>query len=49
MSLLTWNALEKVPSVFMVGGVLLYGIWWITKRRKEVEAYEADMERKGNQ
>ena len=40
---------DVVMSVFMVGGVLLYGIWWITNRRKAVEAYEAEMERKGNQ
>jgi hypothetical protein len=23
-----------------VGGVFLYGIWWITNRRKEVQQYE---------
>lgn len=34
---LTWNAISKIPSVVLIGGPLLYGIWWITKRRKEVE------------
>ncbi|HUN65002.1 MAG TPA: 4Fe-4S dicluster domain-containing protein [Bacteroidota bacterium] len=48
MSLLTWNALEKVPSVFTVGGVLLYGIWWITNRRKEL-AQEAEQQGKERQ
>ncbi len=37
---LTWNALSKIPNVVMVGGTLLYGIWWITNRRKEVAKYE---------
>jgi len=40
MPTLTWNALSKIPSVVSVGGVLLYGIWWITNRRTEVEKYE---------
>jgi formate dehydrogenase iron-sulfur subunit len=33
----TWNALSKIPSVVSVGGVLLYGIWWITNRRMELQ------------
>jgi formate dehydrogenase iron-sulfur subunit len=37
MPMLTWNALSKIPSVVSIGGVLLYGIWWITKRRDEVQ------------
>jgi formate dehydrogenase iron-sulfur subunit len=40
LPMLTWNALSKVPSVVTVGGVFLYGIWWITNRRKEVQQYE---------
>jgi formate dehydrogenase iron-sulfur subunit len=40
MPLLTWNALEKIPTVVTVGGVFLYGIWWITNRRTEVQKYE---------
>ncbi len=31
---------QKIPSVVTVGGVFLYGIWWITNRRKEVQDYE---------
>jgi formate dehydrogenase iron-sulfur subunit len=38
--MLTWNALSKIPSVVSVGGVFLYGIWWITNRRTEVQKYE---------
>jgi formate dehydrogenase iron-sulfur subunit len=36
----TWNALSKIPSVVTVGGVFLYGIWWITNRKMEVQNYE---------
>jgi formate dehydrogenase iron-sulfur subunit len=39
--MLTMSALSKVPNVLSVGGVLLGGIWWITNRRSEVQAYEA--------
>ena len=41
---LTWNALSKIPSVVTVGGVLLYGIWWITNRRTEVQRYERKLQ-----
>ena len=37
---LTWNALSKIPGVVSVGGVMLFGIWWITNRRQEVQEYE---------
>ncbi len=37
---LTWNALEKIPSVVTVGGVFLAGIYWITNRREEVQRAE---------
>jgi len=37
MPLLTWNALSKIPSVVSIGGVFLFGIWWITNRRMEVQ------------
>ena len=39
----TWNALSKIPSVVSVGGVFLYGIWWITNRRTEVERMEREL------
>ena len=48
---LTWSALSKIPTVVSVGGVLLYGIWWITNRRSEVEKLEKkleDMENRSN-
>jgi formate dehydrogenase iron-sulfur subunit len=41
---LTERALSKVPSVVAVGGVLLYGIWWITNRRTEVQRLERQLE-----
>lgn len=44
---LTWNALSKIPGVVSVGGVLLYGIWWITNRRAEVQRYEQEL-KEGN-
>ncbi len=37
---LTWNALSKIPTVVTVGSVFLYGIYWITSRREEVERVE---------
>jgi formate dehydrogenase iron-sulfur subunit len=41
LPLYTWAALEKVPTIVVVGGVVLTGIWWITSRREEVEKFEA--------
>jgi formate dehydrogenase iron-sulfur subunit len=39
----TWAALSHVPDVISIGGALLLGIWWITKRRQEVaEAEESE-------
>ena len=40
LPMLTWNVLEKIPNVVSIGGVMLYGIWWITNRRKEVQQHE---------
>lgn len=40
MPLLTWNALSKVPDIVLLGGTLLYGIYWITKRRELVRRLE---------
>ena len=39
---LTWNALSKIPTVVTVGSVFLYGIYWITSRRDEVERAEGN-------
>jgi formate dehydrogenase iron-sulfur subunit len=36
LPMLTWQALSKIPTVVSVGGVFLYGIWWITNRRADV-------------
>jgi formate dehydrogenase iron-sulfur subunit len=40
MPLYTWNALKHVPDVLVFGGVLLGGLWWLTKRKEEVAAAE---------
>lgn len=32
----TQQALQRIPYIVVVGGPLLLGIWWITKRREEV-------------
>ncbi len=32
----TYRALSEIPTVVTLGGALLGGIWWITKRREEV-------------
>ncbi|MDR3671230.1 MAG: 4Fe-4S dicluster domain-containing protein [Holophaga sp.] len=40
MPLLTMNAMEKIPNVVTVGGVMLAGIWWITNRRGQVAKHE---------
>ena len=39
---LTWNALSKIPTVVGVGGVFLFGIWWITNRRMDVSKAVAE-------
>jgi len=38
---LTWNVLEKLPGVVVVGGAALSAFWWITNRRDEVSAARA--------
>jgi formate dehydrogenase iron-sulfur subunit len=40
MPLLTAKAMDKVPNVVTVGGVMLAGIWWITRRREDVQRDE---------
>jgi formate dehydrogenase iron-sulfur subunit len=47
LPMLTWNALSKIPSVVITGGTVLYGIWWITNRRKEVQEYEKKINASG--
>ncbi len=37
---ITWNVLSHVPDIVAVGGALLYGIYWITKRREYVQRIE---------
>lgn len=37
---LTWAILSKIPNYVFWGSTMLAGIWWITNRRKEVQAYE---------
>ena len=42
MPVLTANALGDIPTVVMVGGGLLAGLYWITNRRKLVALAEAE-------
>ncbi len=37
---LTWQVLSHLPDVVMVGAALLYGVYWITKRREYVRRME---------
>jgi formate dehydrogenase iron-sulfur subunit len=37
---LTWEVLHKLPKIVGVGGILMSGIWWITKRREDVQRAE---------
>jgi len=40
MPVLTMSAMSKIPNVVTVGGVMLGGVWWITKRREDVQNHE---------
>ncbi len=39
-AMLTWRALNKIPNVLTIGGLVLGGIYWVTKRREEVARAE---------
>jgi formate dehydrogenase iron-sulfur subunit len=43
---LTWNVLSKIPNVVAVGSVFLYGVWWISNRRTEVQRLERGLQEK---
>ncbi len=45
LPMLTWNVLSKIPNIVGVGGVTLFGIWWITNRRITLERERMDSER----
>ncbi len=34
---LTWEILSKLPNVVGVGGVLMFGIWWVVNRRETMD------------
>jgi formate dehydrogenase iron-sulfur subunit len=38
----TYRVLSKIPTEVTLGGALLGGIWWITKRRAEVAKAERE-------
>jgi len=42
----TWRVLSEIPTEVALGGALLGGIWWITKRREEVADAEKKEEKK---
>jgi formate dehydrogenase iron-sulfur subunit len=33
----TWNVMKEIPNVISLGGVSLYGLWWIINRRMKLE------------
>ena len=41
LPLLTYRVLSRIPDFVPLGGILLGGVWWITHRREEVAAAEA--------
>jgi formate dehydrogenase iron-sulfur subunit len=41
LPILTYRVLSRIPDFVGLGGVLLAGTWWITKRRAEVAAVES--------
>jgi formate dehydrogenase iron-sulfur subunit len=45
LPLLTYRVLSHIPDLVSMGGVLLGGVWWITHRREEVAAFEAEERR----
>jgi formate dehydrogenase iron-sulfur subunit len=40
LPMLTWRVLSKIPDIVALGGSLLYGIYWITRRREMVQRLE---------
>ncbi len=34
---LTWDVLSQIPNIVSVGGVTMFGIWWIINRRVKLE------------
>jgi formate dehydrogenase iron-sulfur subunit len=41
LPMLTWQVLQKIPGLVVMGGATLGALWWITKRRDEVARVEA--------
>ncbi len=40
--LLSWRVLSHIPRYTVAAAVVLFGIHWITARRKEVQRFEAE-------
>jgi formate dehydrogenase iron-sulfur subunit len=45
LPILTYRVLSRIPDFVPLGGMLLGGVWWITHRREEVAAFEAQQDR----
>ena len=45
----TWRILEQVPNVVLLGAWVLGGFYWIYRRREQVQATEAEMEKGGHE
>jgi formate dehydrogenase iron-sulfur subunit len=49
LPLLTYRVLSRIPDFVPLGGMLLGGVWWITHRREEVDAFERDLHDSGDE
>ncbi|MBA3913040.1 MAG: hypothetical protein H0X25_04105 [Acidobacteriales bacterium] len=47
MPVLTASALGDTPTVILMGGALLSGLYWITQRREEVAKAEVQVDSEG--
>lgn len=45
---LTWYVLSKIPNLVSIGGVMLFGIWWIINRRITLERQRVQQEKLEN-
>jgi formate dehydrogenase iron-sulfur subunit len=38
----TWKVLSKIPTIALFAGATMTALWWLTQRRDEVRAFEAN-------
>jgi formate dehydrogenase iron-sulfur subunit len=42
LPMLTWEVLSKIPNIASLGGVFLFGMWWLTNRKEKVRRIERE-------